>query len=444
LETAATLYFYDCDPARAGEAKCRVSRTDPTVAQPSAVVSFEARLERDLAVASEDVGAYTLTLQNRLGAGMVEYPLALSYGGALSKQHYLTRLANGDGSHSHFVLPLQWNVAGDDTHPSSDDWVFRDYRSELWYDFAGSELREPPNEEAFDAQCAGCHLTGMRLSGSATAGLHAHAAGDVSGELDFDGDGRREELNVGCESCHGPGSEHLEAKTRGLAIVSPSLLTPEREALLCGRCHSRPLGKAAVATRAPLGPDGTMPPPWLRRAEYVTGYVTRVDGDAADFHPSGDSKAHYAQYSDFVRSAMYRNGAVLMTCTSCHDAHGSEQHAHDLLRAADDDTACTGCHSQAQYTAPRGHVEQATGFVHDGSSESDFTCTSCHMVKTATSGARHPELLDRIPDAPRVQYFHGDVASHRFTVPPRVRYREQPVAATLACGFCHGEQLENP
>jgi hypothetical protein len=45
---------------------------------------------------------------------------------------------------------------------------------------------------------------------------------------------------------------------------------------------------------------------------------------------------------------------------------------------------------------------------------------------------------------PVVQYYHGDVASHRFEVTPRAQFAEQPVAATLACGFCHGEKLPNP
>jgi predicted CXXCH cytochrome family protein len=140
---------------------------------------------------------------------------------------------------------------------------------------------------------------------------------------------------------------------------------------------------------------------------------------------------------------MYRNPSVLMTCTSCHDAHGSDNE-HELLRAADDNAACTGCHSQAQYVAARTHVEQKTGFVHDASADGELLCTTCHMVRTATSGAREPELLDKIPSAPEVQYFHGDIASHRFAVTRLAAAAEQPVAATLRCGFCHGTNLDNP
>jgi len=443
FEDGATLYYYDCDPEREAEAKCQVSDTDPTLATPSAVVSFELQLDRDTAVPRQELGAYTVTLVNRLGGGSVTYPVGLTYGGLLTRQHLLVPLDNADGTRTHQVLPFQRNLAGDDDRPSSDDWRFRDYHAERWYDFADSELREPDADQSFDVQCAGCHLTGFELRGDDQDGFHAHAVADVSGDYDFDGDGRREEINTGCEACHGPGSEHLEAKVRGLSIVSPSLLTPERETLLCGRCHSRPKGLGGGGSQAPLDLDGHMPRPGLRRADYV-GLTTRIDARARDLFDSGDSREHHAQYTDFVRSSMYRNGSQLMTCTGCHDPHGDDEHAHELRHDADDPALCTGCHSQARYTEVRTHVEKVTTFVHDASDDDALTCTACHMVRTATSGAHVPELRDRIPTSPEVQYFHGDVASHRFAVTPRAAYDEQPVAATLACGFCHGTKLPNP
>jgi predicted CXXCH cytochrome family protein len=307
-------------------------------------------------------------------------------------------------------------------------------------------LTAPPvNTNSVQTMCAGCHLTGWERYQDTTTGQYlVRAVNDPAGELNIDDDPEPDEINVGCENCHGPGSEHLETTPRGSKIVSPSLLTPERELMLCGRCHSRPLGIGGGGGQAPLSAEGAMPPPGVRRSEFALGFTTRVDGDAADFHASGDAKAHYAQYSDFVRTTMYRNGSVLMTCTSCHDAHGSDQHAHDLLRASGDNAACTGCHSGEPFTAPRAHVEAVTGFEHDASPESAFVCTACHMVRTAVSGARIPELLDNIPASPAVQYFHGDIASHRFAVTDADQHAAQPVAATLACGFCHGEDFPNP
>ena len=60
FDQPTTLYYYDCDPDEAGEVKCSVSSTDPTIATPGAVVSFELVLARNTGVARGEVGAYTL------------------------------------------------------------------------------------------------------------------------------------------------------------------------------------------------------------------------------------------------------------------------------------------------------------------------------------------------------------------------------------------------
>ncbi|HEX7477445.1 MAG TPA: cytochrome c3 family protein [Polyangiales bacterium] len=445
FEQGAKLYYYGCDPTRAGDAKCRVSETDPTIATPSAVISFELHLGRAAAVPKGEVGAYTVDIVNRLGSGTAHYDVVLTYGGAVAKQRYLTRRTNTNGSFSYYLLPLQHNDAGDNSYPQSDDWVWKDYQSEQWYDFAASALIEPGNTHAFDNNCAGCHMTGFRLTGDATAGYSAHAVGDINGDFDFDGDGKREEINTGCEDCHGPASEHLEAKVRGLRIVSPSLLTPEREVMICGRCHSRPQGKGGGGTEAPLGSDGRMPRAGLRRSEFITGFTTRVDGESTDFHASGDSKSNHQQYSDYIRSKMYRNSSSLVACSTCHDAHGNDTNTHQLRSAANDNTACTTCHNGADFTTLSGHLNKVTMYPHAAVDPTQLVCTACHMVKTVASGARHPELLDKVPTtATPVQYFHGDTASHRFFVTPRASSAVQPVAATLACGACHAAKLANP
>ena len=442
FEQATTLYYYDCDLNRDADAPCRVSTTEPTG---GAGVRFELHLARDATRKRGELGAYTAEFVNRSGGASKTYPVVLTYGGALHRQQYLAQRVDGQGRVSYFVLPLQFNATGSLAYPQSTDWPYRDYRSGQWYDFSGSTLAEPSAEQSFDSQCAGCHLTGMRLTGDASSGWRAHAVADPNGDFDIDGDGRLDEINVGCESCHGPGSEHIEARTRGLHIVSPSLITPERELMLCGSCHSRPVGKAAGGTEAPLSAAGRMPGPGLRRSDYLRDFTARIDATSGDLFASGDSRFNHQQYTDFIRSGMYRNESVLMTCSSCHDAHGSDETEHMLRKAADDNSACTSCHSGSEYTAPRGHVERATHFIHDGVEEVFFVCTTCHMVRTASGGARHPELLDKLPStANPVQYFHGDLSSHRFAVTARNQAAAQPVAATLTCGFCHASSLANP
>lgn len=444
FDAGRTLYYFDCNAAATGAVQCAVSDSAPPS---SAVVSFELRLAHDPTVARGQPGEYFVTFVNqRRTEAPARYDVALTYGGALGRQQFVTRLRNPNGTWSLFVLPAQFNAEGDATasEPARRPW--RDDRASRWYDLASGALRRPGADTSFDNRCLGCHATGFSLRGSAADGWSGRAVGDPNGEFDLDGDGRREEINVGCESCHGPGSEHVESATRGARIVSPGLLTPEREMTLCGACHSRPVGVGGGGTEAPLDVAGRMPRPGLRRAEYLRRHTARIDATTADgLFPSGDSRANHQQSTDFIRSTMYRNASQLMTCSSCHDAHGNDSVRHDLRQTASDNSLCTSCHSTAPFTSVRPHVDAVTRFRHDSAPMAGLVCTTCHMVATVVAGAARPALRDADPSsATPVQYLHGDIASHRFNVPPRAALSTQPVAFTSACGTCHVLFLPNP
>lgn len=432
----ATVHFYDCDGARSGFSKCKTSTTDPGTG-----VSFRATIARVPSVPMGEVGAFTVTLDNVAGTGTAgPYAIALTYGGAVFKQRFVARIRRA-GVWVHIMLPLQFNYEGSETYASSNDWTWRDYHSEQWYDFTGNTFREPTNDQSFDANCAGCHFTGFRLSRVGAAGTpwQARAVAEPNGAYDFDDDGRLDEINIGCESCHGPGSEHLETPGFGSHIISPSYLTPEREAMICGRCHSRPRGIGGVAGDPPLDAMHRFPRPGIRRSEFASGFTQRVDGAASNFWvTSGDSSAHHQQYSDYIRSGMYRNGQQLMTCSDCHDAHGNDDNEHQLRSPSEDNSLCTGCHSGTGFTPNADdHVRTVVASSHPRLGAS-FVCTQCHMVGTAASGARRPQLV--VSGSP---YMHGDIAGHRFH-PTRVAEFSsvaaavaQPLPVTLSCALCH-------
>ncbi|MGB5364996.1 MAG: cytochrome c3 family protein, partial [Polyangiales bacterium] len=412
----------------------------------------------------EDSGAYYIEMVK--DAASVRYDVVLTYGGALGKQQYLMRRTNGAGSFSYFVLPLQYNYRGDFNNESPEDWPWRDYRSDLWYDFAGNALtdRNAPanfpglnndpafNQESFDNNCAGCHFTGYRLEGSDADGWAAHAVVDSDGAFDYDGDGRVELINTGCESCHGPGSEHLELSPRGSYIVSPGSLTPGRQAALCGSCHSRPLGIGGGETGLPLSEDNEMPPPGIRRREFAPLYTTRVSGASEDFFASGDARASYQQYSDHIRSSHYRNPTRLTSCTGCHSPHANAGDIAEMDTSGNDNSLCTTCHSpevNPELYPLTAHVAAVTEVPsHNLFGDDDFLCTDCHMVPTARSGAAVPALLDAMPnDQPPVQYYWNDVASHRMSVTRWTEFTgqpDQPIAFTNECGTCHASALPNP
>jgi predicted CXXCH cytochrome family protein len=437
FDAGTTLYFYDCAPAALDPSKCRVD-----VAPPVGAVAFTLDLRRDPAVPVGENGAYYVEMVDGTSA---RYDVVLTYGGALGRQQYLMRQTNVGGSFSYFVLPLQYNYEGDFANPDPDDWPWSDYRSDLWYEFSSDTLQQPENAESFDNNCAGCHFTGYQLTGSDPDGWSARAAVDAEGAFDYDGDGRPELINTGCEACHGPGSDHLMPVTNGRFMISPGLLTPGRQAVLCGRCHSRPLGIGAGMTGLPLSEDDAMPLPGIRRASFAQSHTTRVSGAPEAFFDSGDAKAPYQEYSDLVRSKHYRNPSRLVTCTGCHSPHANDAEVAAADTSGNPNALCTTCHADIEPVAA--HAGDVTGVAGHASLEGFFgpyLCTECHMVPTAKSGAAVPALLDNLGGPPNVQYFWNDIASHRMTV---TRWEggqpDQPIAFTNDCGQCHRDFLPN-
>jgi hypothetical protein len=183
--------------------------------------------------------------------------------------------------------------------------------------------------------------------------------------------------------------------------------------------------------------------PGIARPELAALHVTRVDADSSALFPSGDSALSHQQYTDFVRSPKYRNEKLLVTCTDCHDPHREVARNADLTFDIQDDGACMTCH--AKPSDIHAHTLSAVGYDHNvGVNQDALSCSRCHLAKTAAGGAHVPGVTDLTPTSSPVYYLQGDRTSHRFVFVRQGRAREQPVAATDGCAFCHGEFLPNP
>ncbi len=133
------------------------------------------------------------------------------------------------------------------------------------------------------------------------------------------------EWNVGCERCHGPGSEHVAHPTRA-NIVNPARMDYVQANDTCIQCHSqgRPLSNPIE------GKYYDWPVGFQLGLQSCSDYWKLEDhklGETTFTHfPDGTAHKNRMQGNDFVQSVMYRRG---VTCFSCHDVHGTAQ-----LRAA--------------------------------------------------------------------------------------------------------------
>lgn len=460
------VWFYDYDPAR-GFDKFKTSLTDPTIMDPGAVLYVKAWLWRSLI---DD--KFRITLENiHAGAGVpgpMDPPnlwhlqVDLTYGGAVYKQRNLVKITGTTPPRKGRYPLLQFQSDGNEGRFDRTRKVFRDYHLD-WYWNNGSKIFSyPAPSRAFEGNCTACHSTGFERYFEATTGEWlSRGVADPAGTIDIDGDGDLDEINLGCEVCHGPGQQHAAWALAGGAggqearyIVSPEHLSPSREMLICGRCHDRPQGNGIFQNDEPLDVSNEMAPVGISRADYLASYVIRKGPASSDYW--GDethSKSHHQQYSDLLKSSKHHNNRLLVTCSNCHDGHGYGAFRHHLTHDPDDNVQglCFQCHGQK--IVP--HMFAKTGVTHAGTSTG---CARCHMPKTAKSGSGTYAFLLGVPTgAPSdalIVYHKNDITSHLFTPFPyktlpqvagQLPFDAMPIPYTESCGMgCHQVHLLYP
>ncbi|MDY0884667.1 tetratricopeptide repeat protein [Dongia soli] len=257
--------------------------------------------------------------------------------------------------------------------------------------------------------CAECHSTGISKNYDAARDRFATTWSEIS---------------VGCEACHGRGSEHVrwaeagqswrplrqlfgqqDDPTKGLIVqfderagvswtldastgaphrsAAPAALRKEVET--CGLCHAR---------RGQISEDW-IPGQWLSD----THSVTPIGRDL--YHADGQMLGEVYNYGSFKQSRMFAAG---VTCSDCHDPHSAQ------LRASGDGT-CLRCHAADKYAAVQHHRHAAAN--------PPLACASCHMP------ARTYMVVDRRHD-------------HSFRIP------RPDLSAALgtpnACNDCHTDK----
>ena len=213
--------------------------------------------------------------------------------------------------------------------------------------------------------CADCHSTNLKKNYDIQSNTYATSWS---------------EINVGCEACHGPASEHVrlvksEAKLdkqivvgshygfdrdlskavtewvvkEGHSTLQPKNITNTNQVQVCAQCHSRRTQLNETSNHV----KGSFFDAY--RLSLITPELYYQDGQIYD--------EDYV-YGSFLQSEMAEKG---VTCTNCHDPHTA------TLKIPEE-AVCSQCHIASEYT-PEKHT------FHEANSEAS-KCTTCHMPET--------------------------------------------------------------
>lgn len=223
------------------------------------------------------------------------------------------------------------------------------------------ELHWTGPQQNWNYMCAECHSTNLQRNYDAASRRYATTWS---------------EIDVSCESCHGPGSKHVawardadrrpggDGDSLGFVTrfderhgvnwtidasnakpVRSSARITSRELDTCARCHSR---------RGQVWEDYIPGRP--------IGETHRVALlDTGLYFPDGQIRDEVYEYGSFLQSRMHQAG---VTCSDCHEPHS-------LKLRADGEAVCMSCHQAAKYADPEHHhhVVGSTG----------SQCVECHM-----------------------------------------------------------------
>ncbi|MDW7675370.1 MAG: cytochrome c3 family protein [Bacillota bacterium] len=214
----------------------------------------------------------------------------------------------------------------------------------------GSKLYSYGENKVYEDRCLACHSTGFDLE--ATKTLDRTAA-------DYMLENVVAELGVGCESCHGVGSEHAKAPKDN--IINPANLTVAQQNDLCGSCHARNSGNKEFTARndavgyqigdtlkdfvkvlSPANNENV----WKKVENgEITAYYDKESGGKMRFWGDGSSSAHRQQYNDLEYSMKFN----IMSCSTCHDPHDTSALKggswEGLISLDLGSNTCTNCHT---------------------------------------------------------------------------------------------------
>ncbi len=253
------------------------------------------------------------------------------------------------------TLPLTWNTL-DSVWYHMVDSVYTD--ENIHHD---NWLHWTNQAQNWNSMCADCHSTNLQKN-------YDHINDTYSTTWS--------EIDVSCEACHGPSSNHLKwaalpeyardgFDNYGLPVKT-SNITNEEYVDNCVRCHSR---------RSSLSD-------FDYSTQNIHNHVIPNLPDIPTWHLDGQILDEDYVYASFTQSKMYTKHREVQ-CNDCHNVHSGK-----LLFDTDYNKLCLQCHTADVYDAPSHHFHKQEGMpgqavISESGVKFDVgsgtLCINCHM-----------------------------------------------------------------
>ncbi len=258
-------------------------------------------------------------------------------------------------------------------------------------------------EEASDFvgtdECIGCH---EKLEGPFSKNIHSKSI-------------HWNPKSVGCEDCHGPGRAHSESDEGEVKIGTPADLVARKADAVCLSCHEGDRTRLYWRGSSHQMADVSCVSCHSAHAGFQDMLRTASEGETCfTCHP--DQRLSQMKRSRHPLNDSTRfDGQGDMTCSSCHNAHGTQ--SEKLIAANTINDKCYECHRQMQ--AP-------VLWEHSPVKES---CLNCH----APHGSNYPSLL--VVHRTRLCQSCHEAGRHQTVAGQNLSF----VALNRGCNNCHAQ-----
>jgi predicted CXXCH cytochrome family protein len=209
--------------------------------------------------------------------------------------------------------------------------------------------REMPLTLAVDPGCLHCHASGAASSLPDARNHYADAPFANGG--------------ITCAACHGEGRAHVASGGK-VPLANIDAMEPIRRDSVCLNCHLE--GEAAVVRE---GRQLQSFSPGDNLFDYALFFVWRSE--------TGSGGRATSQWEALLKSACKQASGDRLTCTTCHDPHGSPAPSE---RVAFYRQRCLQCHNQPGFQQTH-HADNPD-------------CTACHMARPPSNDIAHEQVTD--------------------------------------------------